>query len=130
MAMQETSPSELIRPSAPTPGAATTSGGAAPRPRAVRLPSLTGMRFPAALLVFLFHVSLPAGWLMPGDANSTLFARLVEQAGGVGVTFFFVLSGFVLTWSAREGTRPGRSGAAGTSRSCRTTWSPGRSRWS
>ncbi|MER6716148.1 acyltransferase family protein [Streptomyces sp. NPDC006129] len=70
---------------------------------AVRLPSLTGMRFPAALLVFLFHVSLPAHWLMAGDANTTLFARLTEQAGGVGVTFFFVLSGFVLAWSAREG---------------------------
>ncbi|MBF9067496.1 acyltransferase [Streptacidiphilus sp. NEAU-YB345] len=72
---------------------------------AVRLPSLTGMRFPAALLVFLFHVSLPGRWLLPGDANSTRYARLVEQAGGVGVTFFFVLSGFVLTWSAREGDR-------------------------
>ncbi|WP_030668151.1 acyltransferase family protein [Streptomyces cellulosae] len=110
MAMQQTPPSELIRPSVTTSGSTEPAGtatdtGEAPRVgnRAVRLPSLTGMRFPAALLVFLFHVSLPAGWLMPGDANSTLYARLVEQTGGVGVTFFFVLSGFVLAWSAREG---------------------------
>ncbi|MEU5044966.1 acyltransferase family protein [Streptomyces griseorubiginosus] len=107
MATQQTPPSELIRPADTPPGAtdSATGGDTAPRAavRAVRLPSLTGMRFPAALLVFLFHVSLPAGWLMSGDANSTRFARLVEQAGGVGVTFFFVLSGFVLAWSAREG---------------------------
>lgn len=92
--------------SAPTSGTpAPTSGTPAPAPGS-RLPSLTGMRFPAALLVFLFHVSLPAAWLLGDDANDSVVARLAEQAGGLGVTFFFVLSGFVLAWSAREGDRP------------------------
>ncbi|MEV7203824.1 acyltransferase family protein [Streptomyces griseoluteus] len=109
MATRQTQPTELIPPSPASPSraepgrAATQAGGSR-----VRLPSLTGMRFPAALLVFLFHLSLPAHWLVAGDANDTFFARLVEEAGGVGVTFFFVLSGFVLTWSAREGD-PNRS---------------------
>ncbi|WP_078568622.1 acyltransferase family protein [Streptomyces auratus] len=109
MTAQQSIPTQLIPPS-DTPSDSASVGAAADAtgtPRvggvAARLPSLTGMRFPAALMVFLFHLSLPAHWLMAGDANTTLFARLVEQAGGVGVTFFFVLSGFVLTWSAREG---------------------------
>ncbi|GAA0458058.1 acyltransferase [Streptomyces olivaceiscleroticus] len=109
MATHQTTPTQLIPPSPSTPGPVDAAGpaSAADAPRiggpSVRLPSLTGLRFPAALLVFLFHLSLPAHWLMAGDANDTLFARLVEQAGGLGVTFFFVLSGFVLAWSARDG---------------------------
>ena len=53
------------------------------------LPSLTGLRFVAALLVVLFHVNqlFAAPWLD------------VAKLGYVGVSFFFVLSGFVLTWS-------------------------------
>ncbi|MEU9775638.1 acyltransferase [Streptomyces sp. NPDC047968] len=69
-----------------------------------RLPSLTGLRFPAALLVFLYHAALPipALRLLEDDAAVGDFYALFGQAGALGVTFFFVLSGFVLTWSARE----------------------------
>lgn len=110
MATDQTSPTSPVeeRPAsgtAPSAGRIPATGGPVTVPVS-RLPSLTGMRFPAALLVFLFHVSLPAAWLLGDDAedaNGTPLARLVEQAGGLGVTFFFVLSGFVLTWSAREG---------------------------
>ncbi|MEU6867558.1 acyltransferase [Streptomyces sp. NPDC046876] len=80
-------------------------GGAGPRPgKLPRLDSLTGLRFPAALLVFLFHASLGVPWirLFDSDAANDGFAKYVSQAGALGVTFFFVLSGFVLTWSARE----------------------------
>lgn len=61
-----------------------------------RLDSLTGLRFFAALGVFCWHCQL-------------LFLhhpRLVHavRPGPLGVAFFFVLSGFVLTWSHREGT--------------------------
>ncbi|AXI78507.1 acyltransferase family protein [Peterkaempfera bronchialis] len=70
-----------------------------------RLPSLTGLRFPAALAVFLYHAALPIPSLrlLADDGAETGFTRLAGQAGGLGVTFFFVLSGFVLAWSARKG---------------------------
>ncbi|MGW5104586.1 acyltransferase family protein [Streptomyces sp. NPDC004100] len=77
---------------------AAASPSAAPRPS---LPSLTGLRWMAALLVFGLHVN-NFGYFggQPG--------RLVAWAfgpGATGVSFFFVLSGFVLMWSARPGDR-------------------------
>jgi peptidoglycan/LPS O-acetylase OafA/YrhL len=61
------------------------------------------MRWVAALLVFAYHVHViqyfEAGWAR----------RIVDWAFGAGVTgvsFFFILSGFVLAWSARDGGRP------------------------
>jgi peptidoglycan/LPS O-acetylase OafA/YrhL len=62
-----------------------------------QLPSLTAMRWGAALLVFLFHMR----GLFGGDAGR--IARWAFGSGAVGVSFFFVLSGFVLAWSARPG---------------------------
>ena len=59
------------------------------------LPSLTGLRWVAAFLVFVFHV---CGW---GVAASGWWH--LGQFGFVGVSFFFVLSGVVLTWSGRPG---------------------------
>src|SRR4051812_30572917 len=56
-------------------------GGGVPR---ADLPVLTSLRFPAALWVVLFHFGyLPIGWL--------------------AVTFFFILSGFILTYVYLEG---------------------------
>ncbi|MFE0175576.1 acyltransferase family protein [Streptomyces sp. NPDC059002] len=66
-----------------------------------RLPTLTGMRFIAALMVFLGHAS--AQHLFADPDIDSKYARIVEGAGYVGVSFFFILSGFVLTWSARPG---------------------------
>ena len=73
--------------------------------RSSRLPSLTGMRFVAALFVFAYHAALPipAMRLFADDSVSYGFYDVASQAGGLGVGFFFVLSGFVLTWSARPG---------------------------
>ncbi|MFM9615051.1 acyltransferase family protein [Streptomyces niveiscabiei] len=68
------------------------------------LPSLTGMRWAAALLVFLHHIR-NFGYF-GGESG-----RLVDWAAGpgaVGVSFFFVLSGFVLAWSARDGDKAHR----------------------
>ncbi|MFG3494215.1 acyltransferase family protein [Streptomyces sp. NPDC047928] len=64
-----------------------------------RLPSLTGMRFIAAAMVFVFHGSLERLFRDFGVQEDYAFA--VATAGSIGVSFFFVLSGFVLTWSAR-----------------------------
>ncbi|MFI8812580.1 MULTISPECIES: acyltransferase family protein [unclassified Streptomyces] len=65
-----------------------------------RLPSLTGLRFVAVLLVFAFHASLESPFA-DGGVNRA-YADVVANAGWLGVSFFFVLSGFVLTWSSRE----------------------------
>jgi peptidoglycan/LPS O-acetylase OafA/YrhL len=74
-----------------------------------RLPSLTGLRFPAALLVFVYHAALPipALRLLADDGTAYGFYDVASQAGGLGVGFFFVLSGFILTWSVRPGDSPG-----------------------
>lgn len=65
-----------------------------------RLDALTALRFFAAAHVFLFH--LEAAKLLVAPA----FARQLAGIGYVGVNFFFVLSGFILTW-AHAGTPPG-----------------------
>lgn len=71
-----------------------------------RLPSLTGMRFFAAFLVFLFHLSLLDAYSSDGEGHGP-FASALKNGGWAGVTFFFILSGFVLTWSARDDDTPG-----------------------
>ncbi|MFF0737092.1 acyltransferase family protein [Streptomyces chartreusis] len=70
-----------------------------------KLPSLTGLRFIAAALVFFFHASLIFISMNPFADPDTAdgFRWLFSKAGWMGVSFFFVLSGFVLTWSARPG---------------------------
>ncbi|GAB2977651.1 acyltransferase family protein [Saccharothrix stipae] len=87
---------------APTPSSPPTSTTTPPPP--VRLPSLTGLRFPAAFVVFGFH--LHAGGMFDGTGAEGVLEALFGQ-GATGVGFFFLLSGFVLTWSAREGVPAG-----------------------
>ena len=55
------------------------------------LPALTSVRFLAALQVVLYHFVSPAG--LPGPLAG------VVGAGYTGVSFFFVLSGFVLAYN-------------------------------
>ncbi|TSE14732.1 acyltransferase [Arthrobacter sp. KBS0703] len=59
-----------------------------------RLDSLTGLRFLAAILVVSYHASVT---LVP-----EMFPLV--SVGQTGVTFFFVLSGFVLAWSMKPNT--------------------------
>lgn len=73
------------------------TASATPRSGA-RLDSLTGLRFPAALAVFAFHASTHS---IEGTAHDVAMA--IAGRGYIGVAFFFMLSGFVLTWSRREG---------------------------
>lgn len=67
-------------------------------PWSSRLPSLTGLRFVAAFIVFFTH-SVSEGVLRPGDIAPVY--RYAYAIGWLGVEFFFILSGFVLTWSER-----------------------------
>lgn len=71
-----------------------------------RLPSLTGLRFLAAGLVFLSHAGI--AYVFANEALAHNFMLYTVGLGSIGVSFFFVLSGFVLTWSARPAdTRTG-----------------------
>lgn len=62
--------------------------------RQPELPGLTGIRFYAALLVFLSHIVevIPGMGALGGSF-------LIFNVGVVGVSFFFVLSGFILTYN-------------------------------
>ncbi|MEY2468320.1 MAG: hypothetical protein QOF21_1018 [Actinomycetota bacterium] len=62
-----------------------------------RLDALTSLRFVAAFVVFMHH----AGPFLPDDPLHRVTAQ-----GATGVSFFFVLSGFVLTWSRRSTDTP------------------------
>lgn len=78
-----------------------------PRPRRIELRSLTSLRFFAAAAVFSYHSTLTVPNMTafrPGAARYP--ADVFSKFGWIGVSFFFVLSGFVLTWSARPGERP------------------------
>lgn len=70
-----------------------------------RLPSLTGLRFVAAAMVFLHHATFAN--LFAAEKAANTFVSIVAL-GNTGVTFFFILSGFVLTWSARPTDTPPR----------------------
>lgn len=61
--------------------------------RTVELPALTGIRFYAALAVFVSHVSLIPR-MEELSANHKFF-----DLGRFGVSFFFLLSGFILTFN-------------------------------
>ncbi|WP_029902856.1 acyltransferase family protein [Nocardia brasiliensis] len=70
-----------------------------------QLPSLTGMRWWAASAVFALHavVFLPAYPFQHSETFRRIHAVLPMQLGAAGVTFFFVLSGFILYWNRRPG---------------------------
>lgn len=69
-------------------------------PVATRLPSLTGLRFVAAGLVFACHIATVTDFI--GGSAGSFIARTFPLAGPYGVGFFFLLSGFVLTWTAQQ----------------------------
>jgi peptidoglycan/LPS O-acetylase OafA/YrhL len=76
------------------------------RSRADRLPALTGLRFVAALAVFVHHAGLESVF-RSGTVNFVL-AGATAGLAQAAVAFFFMLSGFVLTWSARADDTRGR----------------------
>jgi peptidoglycan/LPS O-acetylase OafA/YrhL len=74
--------------------------------RVRRLPVLTGGRAVAALVVFTNHAGLES--VFRTDLVNTLIAGLSIGPAEACLSYFFMLSGFVLTWSARPDDRPGR----------------------
>lgn len=68
---------------------------ASERPK--NLPWLTFARFPAAMLVMVFHTwNLLASNLPPGPVTTAV--GRVAGRGGLSVAFFYILSGFILTY--------------------------------
>jgi len=65
-----------------------------------RLDSLTGLRWFAALLIFLYHFSYEDDFY--GAAKQIEWMRHYFFGGPTAVSFFFVLSGFVLAWTLRS----------------------------
>ncbi|WP_248965381.1 acyltransferase family protein [Sphaerisporangium perillae] len=65
-----------------------------------RLPSLTGMRFISAAMVFLTHAI--GASLFASAAFTGVYISVVVQGGWAAVSYFFILSGFVLTYAARS----------------------------
>jgi len=67
---------------------------------ATRLPSLAGLRFVCAIAVFSAHAYVTLAF--SGDWTGTP-ATVLLIIGRSALSFFFVLSGFVMAWSARLG---------------------------
>ncbi|GGN56045.1 hypothetical protein GCM10010112_07520 [Actinoplanes lobatus] len=89
----------------------------APLPK--RLDSLTSLRFFAAFAVFTHHFT--------GLGGKTGFGRSeaifpFSGIGAHGVTFFFVLSGFLMMWVFKPRESPGCSTGGGSAGSGRCTW--------
>ncbi|MBP2479356.1 peptidoglycan/LPS O-acetylase OafA/YrhL [Crossiella equi] len=70
------------------------------------LPSLTGLRFITMLPVFLAHASFET-WFDNDEVNG-IFLYGMGTFAAVMVSFFFVLTGFVMTWSRRPKDTPRR----------------------
>jgi len=88
----------------------------APRPR---LPALTSLRFFAALHVVFFH------FLAFKIASSEGWLGQISSIGYVGVSFFFVLSGFILVYTyAGRDTGPAISGVLASLAFIRPSHSP------
>ncbi|HET9170524.1 MAG TPA: acyltransferase [Actinospica sp.] len=65
-----------------------------------RLPSLTGLRIIAASMIYFFHAQFEDVFKSSNSQN--VYVHILGEGGPSGVGFFYVLSGFLLAWSARS----------------------------
>ncbi|QHQ17717.1 acyltransferase family protein [Pectobacterium parmentieri] len=78
-----------------------------PKGHLPNLLSLNGTRIIAALLVYLFHTSSGNMLnLFSDDAIGATYSFILSKAGWVSVSFFFILSGFVMNWSSPSVSNP------------------------
>ena len=79
---------------------------AGPDGRRPNLPSLTGARWWAAVAVFVLHVLvfMPVYPFQKTELFANIHRFIPMQLGSAGVTYFFVLSGFIIYWSNSQMT--------------------------
>lgn len=72
------------------------------------LPSLTSARWYAALSVFVIHalVFMPVYPFQKSELFEKIHGVLPMQVGSAAVTFFFLLSGFIIFWSNHQMREP------------------------
>lgn len=68
--------------------------------KAMRVPALTGLRFVAAMMVLIGH-----GWNVLHFTGDTITGRFLNPLPSMGMTLFFVLSGFVMWVNYAEAFR-------------------------
>lgn len=90
---------DLVRADAGLPATLALAAG-----RPVRLQRLSTTRLIGAMLVLVSHAGITYGLLGPGEARAPY--RAVGLALAPVVSYFFVLTGFVITWSYADRLRP------------------------
>jgi peptidoglycan/LPS O-acetylase OafA/YrhL len=63
------------------------------------LPSLTGLRWIGAVGVFFYHATGP--YMFPDGVFNQAIPFALRNVGALALSFFFILTGFVMTWSVR-----------------------------
>lgn len=80
------------------------------RPPHLHIPSLDGLRFIAALNVMVAHGYWYIVQLQQESVNQGVFTHLIRSGAAVGMTLFFVLSGFVIHLNYHKTVPAGMSG--------------------
>src|SRR4051812_16969801 len=83
----------MVTMTSTSPAAAATA-----KPPRIRLDALTGLRGILAQSVFTFHLAINYVW---NDSVSNGIIRFLAAPGEAALSFFFMLSGFVLVWVTR-----------------------------
>ena len=87
------------------PGVSGFASSTGQQPTGTRLPNLDLLRFIAAVMVLLYHYI--SSYIAPRIDDSVFSAvSLVTRYGYLGVELFFMISGFVIVWSAQKRSAP------------------------